>query len=517
MAENVLDLKTDLEAFDDQAKIILKSVTRMVRLYDEKSAHLERLKNLFIAYQRNEAAAQKGIKGLFGSIFGRKTLEGNKTAVLAEIKRTLLRVQKVLALQLKENALFQVDAGEDSLTLKLTDLQNKIMNNPVIKTSNARIDLALRQLVKDSKNDFKIAADSMKVLGKILIEMQQKIAQLLENPDKIAAINLPFDDERMAVTKIYESAIKLVQEARRLLETTYKRISLLHPEDYAEVQKLILKEIEEGKREYENPQEYLAKQRALRGQIDPRKLIAVHLTKYFPQGGIIKTTSNFKLLFEDYGVERRTPRGTIHFSLNGTVSAHSGGEWSSSKYAILIPLEKIMPKVQVLNPIDTFVFGDLPLPPGTDIICSPGAAAEKLPGVRIIQGSGDLPKDVEKQIRDRGYSKQDVSGWSWGRTDLNEQVVQYGQSKGLETAAHTFTTWSNLETGYARLMDCLYKGLTASLEATKKGVKQNLAILAAKYEQSPNHEERVTFARIKDIMLEALSDVDKLDTVALAK
>lgn len=101
--------------------------------------------------------------------------------------------------------------------------------------------------------------------------------------------------------------------------------------------------------------------------MDVGDLVAVHLTKYFPEGGRIKTlNTNFP---ED------TLRNTIHFSLNHPVgNAGFYGNWDGTRYAVIVPLDSLCkePENQLwnFNVVDTYFVGDVTLPEGSMIVNS---------------------------------------------------------------------------------------------------------------------------------------------------
>jgi len=98
----------------------------------------------------------------------------------------------------------------------------------------------------------------------------------------------------------------------------------------------------------------------LKDRINMKYIVAVHLTNYFPKNGTIKTSGQHKI---DYmGMQVKFPRHSIHFALNGPVGSHMYGNWDGAKYAILVPLNKIASRIVVLNPVDTWVVGELKLP-----------------------------------------------------------------------------------------------------------------------------------------------------------
>lgn len=140
--------------------------------------------------------------------------------------------------------------------------------------------------------------------------------------------------------------------------------------------------------------------RDLREDIDPLKLedlVAVHLTKYFPNGNSMQST------FDATGWE--SPRNTVHFALNHPVASHMYGSWDDTLYAIVSPLGSLIGKNgnPVLNTIDTFFEispgQDLELPDGT-VIVRPGETGEG----NIF----DLSRDKVKTYKAGGYTAEDV-------------------------------------------------------------------------------------------------------------
>ena len=102
------------------------------------------------------------------------------------------------------------------------------------------------------------------------------------------------------------------------------------------------------------------------------KLIAIHLTNYFPKNGIIKTR---------FFTEPKTwLRDTLHFSTNEPVEDISsfssikkgGSSWKIRNFAILIPFDRLYQshpgKLQTLSGKDTFFIGNITIPKGSTII-----------------------------------------------------------------------------------------------------------------------------------------------------
>ena len=150
----------------------------------------------------------------------------------------------------------------------------------------------------------------------------------------------------------------------------------------------------------------------LKNSLNMQNMIAVHLTNYFPNNGVITTTASHKIDFN--GKKVRFPRHSIHFSLNSPVSGHMYGNWDGAKFAILIPLNKIAHRIVTLNPVDTWVIGELKLPQGSFIIGSANALKGKfISGVKLISVEGDLHQAVKDFIAQKGLPVSNIGMWAW--------------------------------------------------------------------------------------------------------
>ncbi len=98
-------------------------------------------------------------------------------------------------------------------------------------------------------------------------------------------------------------------------------------------------------------------------------LAAVHLTKYFPENGTIRTLN---ASCPDY------LRTTIHFAINHPVGNIAClANWDDTKYAIVTPLEQLCNEennqASNFNVVDTYFAGDVKLPTDTTVLVSPHA------------------------------------------------------------------------------------------------------------------------------------------------
>lgn len=154
-------------------------------------------------------------------------------------------------------------------------------------------------------------------------------------------------------------------------------------------------------------------------------LIAVHKTNYLPNQKQIKATGNSRFSRSDFkegnfGADHAAAtRQTVHFSLNGPVSSHLQGNWDSTKYGVLVPLDKIQgDKIVAVRGEDTYAYGNVPLNRGgTEIVISKEAYKSMSPkelnrlkrrtGAEIvtIQSDKDVILDdaINRRIQERGY------------------------------------------------------------------------------------------------------------------
>ena len=82
-------------------------------------------------------------------------------------------------------------------------------------------------------------------------------------------------------------------------------------------------------------------------------LIGVHKTKFAPVGSQVKTAKDagvikidsFKLNGKEYSYGYESEQNTVHMAMNDEVSSHMYGSWEDCRYAILIPFENILTKI----------------------------------------------------------------------------------------------------------------------------------------------------------------------------
>ena len=212
----------------------------------------------------------------------------------------------------------------------------------------------------------------------------------------------------------------------------------------------------------------------LKNRLNMQNLIAVHLTNYFPKGGVITTKASQEIDYE--GRKIKFPRHSIHFSLNSPVTSHMYGNWDGAKFAILIPLNKIAKRIVTFNPVDTWVIGKLKLPRGSIVMGSSKSLQRKsIQGVRLIPVEEDLHQAVKDYIKQQGLPVSGIGMWGWSfdaeNFEIATRLVTGGLSPlgsfeggdldklasdlGYELGPHTGSFFSNIESIFEAIMNNL--------------------------------------------------------------
>ena len=136
-------------------------------------------------------------------------------------------------------------------------------------------------------------------------------------------------------------------------------------------------------------------------------LVLVHKTDFIPIDGVIKSSrdagvlgdANIWINDQEYAIDVPSERESVHFCLNGEVTSHTLGNWDESKYAIIIPLEKIDKEIIVGGiTVDTYTKGSVQIPQGSYILC-PQTEIEKI-------------RSLTKNLNVVGYEGENVTGYA---------------------------------------------------------------------------------------------------------
>lgn len=171
------------------------------------------------------------------------------------------------------------------------------------------------------------------------------------------------------------------------------------------------------------------------GAFNKDGLALVHLTDFAPTEGIIKSAKD----------AIGWSRNSVHFSVNHSVVSHSMGNWSTRKYAVIMPFEKTVKTKgnKIIGGVATDLYsrGSIKIPKGSVIVrynanipkgkyritdSSKIEEFKRLKGIKVIESSDkDMPKITDDIITKLGYeTKSTQSPFRWGR--------QYGDNNGYE-------------------------------------------------------------------------------------
>ena len=135
-----------------------------------------------------------------------------------------------------------------------------------------------------------------------------------------------------------------------------------------------------------------------------RKTYAVHATDFAPAGGIIKAEASDASYDKRWNGKPPSFHPLIHFALGELVRGHIAS-WDTKKYAVIVPLGALEKQLVNVNPYDTFILGDLKLPPGSILLAPQGEKLPDMPvGVRIVEYGPQttLRQAVDNAIKDNG-------------------------------------------------------------------------------------------------------------------
>jgi len=141
------------------------------------------------------------------------------------------------------------------------------------------------------------------------------------------------------------------------------------------------------------------------------ELVCVHLTNQEVTDGFLKPHSYYPFVPESMnrneGERWFFPRETMHFTLNGVVGDHNGGEsygrgysWKDKKFAYLIPLKDVIDQVITLGFHDTIVLGKIRLPDSTAMVTNPK------------DNIHEIKDKVRERIERLGYKSLEIRGCS---------------------------------------------------------------------------------------------------------
>jgi len=302
---------------------------------------------------------------------------------LKQLSRELLdKIKKQERLLVKD---IRINQKEEQI---ITEIQNI----PLFKNISSRERKLIAELIYNQKQE----------IYNLLLTLKNFLVSLKSQKDYLEGVSHLFDERLLfakdgyANKKIEEFKVhfieliqwehkaiefstrivqRLIEESKRIIEENKIIETKFNPDDLNEIMQQITVDIRKEKSKAEYLRKYLFKQRHLRANLNINHLIAVHCTNFLPNDGVIKTSGQAKKRLNLLGVQIQVPRETIHMAFNGIVGdlqpfsfMTGSGSWKDKRYAILIPVNKIINRIINISPWDAFIFGELMLPKGSEII-----------------------------------------------------------------------------------------------------------------------------------------------------
>lgn len=164
-------------------------------------------------------------------------------------------------------------------------------------------------------------------------------------------------------------------------------------------------------------------------------LVLVHKTDYIPIDGVIKSSKDAGVLGDasiwindqEYIISLPSERESVHFCLNGEVTSHKFGNWDESKYAIIIPFEKI-DKDNIVGGItvDTYTKGSVQIPQGSYILC-PQTEIKRIESLtknlNVVGYEGENVTGYANMFLSKvlGYKKEKIGEHSWEEGEYEQE------------------------------------------------------------------------------------------------
>lgn len=259
---------------------------------------------------------------------------------------------------------------------------------------------------------------------------------LLEQIDRaIAAHEFPPDGAGEGLSTSYDPEALLLdsllgnQEARRTLDSLKVKYDEQYGNDRAEVSKKNEEFVSRpGQKEHFDRQ---------RERLDPMRLedlVAVHATRFYPTYDDQSGKWKMRTRFDAEG--GKTPRTSLHFTMNHVVESHMYGSWDETPYVVVTPMEDLMKengKPFGLSTVDTYwnlnPGEDLVLPENTWIL-APGETK----GKQLVKGSSVdnmKHKGPDNSVNKVNYPPPDKSKLRDLKGRLDEDIL-YSNTEGPE-------------------------------------------------------------------------------------
>ena len=533
------------ELFLKHIRLIRIKLKKLQKLVDERKKEITKIENYIERSKQIEELKSKinnksKIKRtILSKLLNRKEKQGNELE-----EENLKRHNDSIKFLEDSIKLSQTELNVESRRLTIDfELKEELDKTFLNKAISAEVNYSIKELIENETKQF-VGLTKLYKQYRELLEAEQSKSRLINKTylsettkEKVEEVNNLFDKEIELISTIkkilklleheYEQNKLRAKEISREESIKLKNMGLKHDllKYGREAGYAIKKEIYKTKA----ATEYLNMQRRLHEGLGVNKLIAVHITNYFPKNGIIKTLLWNKL----------QPRETIHFTLNGTVGDHESGEWNNVKYGILIDLKKMIDRVINISPMDTFIMGNLKLPPGSEIWVPRSEQKyekqlEKLKGnakIFYYNDKRDLRKEIiPNRIREKGYSVSTTGKWGWGSlSEVPKEVEEYltgmtgsntfenfANKIGKYIGSHSDTSWGHLEIELLTLNNYLFGQENLEKNNDKNEIKKVYLktisikeILDKVKKQFPFKEEKEALYRIEEYMKKIINYIEK--------
>ena len=453
---------------------------------------------------------------------------------------------RLLILELSQK-LIQLNAElKESLfkELKIFDDEDKqieeLERKPLFKNINSIERKILSYITYQEKTTVINLLTRLKKISEQNIEEEKQIQQIKKESEQLSITtnyhtNLVVEAETLEkINQSIEYSIIFCLDLSKKLQTEtkiiYKDTKRIEKEfttkDIHRVLDKLGNKFKREKNKHKLVTETLQYMRQVRHKVEVEHLIAVHMTDYFPQQGIIQPTINIASK-NILGKKIMLPRGTIHFSFNGPVNSHPNedwnGGWNNNKFAIIIPVEKIIDRIINVSPQDSFILGKLTLPDESEIIMKEKDYVNNMNSghgkIIRISNKKNLRKEVKSIILKKGYTPMITSMWSWsGPTKEGYKIVKkYIENKLYDSwewtarfedfatrmdkdiGAHSEILWGQLEETLSAATFDLEEGEEQSIhkiEITERDIREIITKLEEKSKKYNLKEEQETIIKI---------------------
>ncbi|MFH2028341.1 MAG: hypothetical protein ABIJ08_04345 [Nanoarchaeota archaeon] len=521
------------DAYLDKERNIYNYLENTLRMYRILAKLTKRKESIVKKTKKTVLVLLAKEYNLIKRVWNRKQIKAEKIRILIEIEKLGESIGLVIKRQkrflIKD---FKIESDEKNLIIQVEHL-------PMFSSANQNEKELIEELVYKQQENIVKLIDTLVNYSNSL-RHQEEVVKMFETEAKTQEelkkkvdefttkmIEFCYWEER-AINLSIKLTKALIVESKRIIMENKEIEKRFNPHDLVELRKDIGEELKREKDKAWKIEQYLRKQRDLRSPNVARSLIAIHITKYFPTDGKLRPTGQYDI--EYLNKKLRFPRQTIHFALNGPVGEHMmGAAWHLMRYAILIPVERFLDRIINISPQDSFIVGELTIPPGSEIIVkSPDKPLEYyqrlVPQANIIfiNSTDDMYSTIQNRIITRGYQVMTIGMWGWGGVDYKAMGMSdmsgetnwqrfaedMGKKLNKELGPHNSTFWSHMEDLVKLAYDNMYdKGHEEDIDVIKKEIPEALLKLVRRARNFTAPEEKEAYYSIIRLLKKVYKEV----------